>query len=60
MILRRDPGADFAQVFAEIDGAVAEDDPRLAAIGAVLRRPVVLGSYAVPIGGPAQPLNGGR
>ena len=27
---------------------LTDDDPRLAGLGAVLRRPVVLGAYAIP------------
>jgi chorismate mutase len=50
MVLRREPNAPVAQVLVEVDGFVADDDPRL---GAVPRRPVVLGSYAVPVGGGA-------
>jgi hypothetical protein len=30
---------------------VADDDPRLAALDTVLRRPVVLGAYAIPVDG---------
>ena len=48
-ILRRDPAASVALV--EVEGLVAEDDPRLARLGEVARRPVVLGAYAVPIEG---------
>ena len=38
---------------AKVPGFVAEDDPRLADIAAVLRPPVVLGAYAVPVGASA-------
>ena len=48
-ILRRDPAATLALV--EVEGLVAEDDPRLAALDGVVRRPVVLGAYAVPVDG---------
>ena len=48
-ILRRDPSATLALV--EVEGLVAEDDPRLAALDGVVRRPVVLGAYAVPVDG---------
>lgn len=48
-ILRRDPAATTALV--EVEGLVAEDDPRLARLGEVARRPVVLGAYAVPVEG---------
>ena len=52
-ILRRDPGADYAHALVDVDGFVADADPRLAALTALLRPPVVLGAYAVPIGDPA-------
>jgi hypothetical protein len=48
-ILRRDPAA--TTVLVEVEGLVAEDDPRLARLGEVARRPVVLGAYAVPVEG---------
>ncbi len=48
IILRRDPGAALALI--EVGGLVTEQDPRLARITAAARPPVVLGSYAVPIG----------
>ncbi len=51
VILRRDPGAAAAYALVDVDGFVADGDPRLAALQAVLRAPVVLGAYAVPIGG---------
>jgi chorismate mutase len=51
IILRRDPGGEAAHALVEVDGDVGEDDPRLDAIAAVLRRPVVLGAYALPVGG---------
>lgn len=53
VILRRDPGAAVADALVEVEGFVTEDDPRLAAIGLVLRRPVVLGAYAIPLEGVA-------
>lgn len=46
VILRRDPGA--ARALVDVAGFLAEDDPRLAALGP---RPTVLGAYAVPVGG---------
>ncbi|MEO9188780.1 MAG: chorismate mutase [Acetobacteraceae bacterium] len=49
LILRRDPGQG-ALGLVEVDGALADDDPRLARIGA-LRPPVVLGIYAIPVAG---------
>ncbi len=48
VILRRDHGGQVAHALVEVDGYVADDDTRLVGIGAVLRRPVVLGAYAVP------------
>ncbi len=51
VILRRPilhhPGV--AQALVEVEGFVAGDDKRLAAIGPLLRPPAVLGAYAVPI-----------
>lgn len=49
IILRRDPGDDVAPAMVEVDGFVADDDARLAGIAAVLRTPVVLGAYAMPV-----------
>jgi chorismate mutase len=51
IILRRDAGGQVAHALVEVEGDVGEGDARLDAIAAVLRRPVVLGAYAVPIGG---------
>ncbi|MCW3476991.1 chorismate mutase [Limobrevibacterium gyesilva] len=50
-ILRRDAGAQMAHALVEVDGYVADGDGRLAAIPDVLRPPVVLGAYAVPLDG---------
>ncbi|MEO8715188.1 MAG: chorismate mutase [Acetobacteraceae bacterium] len=49
LILRRDPGQG-ALGLVEVDGFMADDDPRLARIGA-LRQPIVLGAYAIPVTG---------
>ncbi len=49
LILRRDPGQGVLGL-AEVDGILADDDPRLARIGAP-RPPVVLGAYAMPVAG---------
>jgi chorismate mutase/prephenate dehydratase len=49
IILRRDQGAQVAHALVEVDGDAGEGDPRLDAIGALLRRPVALGAYAVPV-----------
>jgi len=51
IILRRDQGAAAADALADVDGFVGDDDPRLAALDTVLRRPVVLGAYAIPTNG---------
>jgi chorismate mutase/prephenate dehydratase len=51
MVLVRQPGSPGANVLVEIKGSLADSDPRLTHLGAILRRPVVLGSYAVPIAG---------
>lgn len=50
-VLRRDQGAQVAHALVEVAGMVADRDPRLAALSDVLRPPVVLGAYAVPIEG---------
>jgi chorismate mutase len=47
--LRRDPGSDVAYALVDVDGFVSDADPRLAALQSVLRAPVVLGAYAVPV-----------
>jgi hypothetical protein len=47
ILLRRDAGTAVALV--EVAGFLADNDPRLAALGAVVRRPAVLGAYAEPI-----------
>ena len=52
VILRRDPGA-AAQALADVEGFVTDADPRLAALQSVLRPPIVLGAYAIPIQEPA-------
>ena len=54
VLLRRDPGA--ARALVEVEGFVTEDDPRLSAaslqaLGDSRQRPVVLGAYAIPLGG---------
>ena len=51
IVLRRDAGAGTARVLVDVAGFVTGDDPRLAKLVATSRRPVVLGAYAVPIGG---------
>lgn len=49
-ILRRDAHDPLAQALVDVDGYVTDDDPRLANLPS-LRRPVVLGAYAVPADG---------
>lgn len=54
VIVRRDPGAAAVRALADVEGFVAEGDPRLAALAGALgtpRPPVVLGAYAVPLSG---------
>ena len=45
VVLSRDR---VAHALVEIAGFVPDDDPRLARLDAALRRPVVLGAYAIP------------
>ena len=52
-ILRRDPGAGMSRALADVAGFVTDGDPRAAALTAVLRPPIVLGAYAVPLSGAA-------
>jgi chorismate mutase len=49
-ILRRDPHDPTALALLDVEGMVADDDPRLAQLSAS-RPPVVLGAYAVPVDG---------
>ena len=51
LILRREPGAATASALVEVAGYVTDADPRLDNLAAVLRRPVVLGAYAIPVDG---------
>ncbi len=48
MVLLREQGSATALVLIEVDGFLTDDDPRLSHLGVVLRRPIVIGSYAVP------------
>lgn len=49
-ILRRDAGAPTASALVDVAGFVADGDPRLSTLPAVLRAPIVLGAYAAPYG----------
>jgi chorismate mutase / prephenate dehydratase len=51
MVLTRRQGSLVANVLVEVDGVLSDHDERLRHLGPVLRRPVVLGSYATPIAG---------
>ncbi|HBK07711.1 MAG TPA: chorismate mutase [Acetobacteraceae bacterium] len=51
MVLIRQPGSPVANVLVEVEGFLSDDDDRLNHLGSVLRRPVVLGGYAVPLQG---------
>jgi chorismate mutase/prephenate dehydratase len=53
VVLHREPGAQVAYALVDVDGFLADDDPRLDALDAVLRRPVVVGAYAIPETGAA-------
>ncbi|HEY0184380.1 MAG TPA: chorismate mutase [Rhodopila sp.] len=54
MVLARQQVASLTNVLVEVAGYLADDDARLSRLGSVLRRPVVLGSYAVPLAGSAR------
>jgi chorismate mutase len=51
MILRRN--RDAAHALVEVDGFMTDADPRLIRLDAPLRRPLVLGAYAIPESGAA-------
>jgi chorismate mutase / prephenate dehydratase len=53
IILRRDPGGHIAHGLIDVEGYVADGDPRLAKLAEAVDRPVVLGGYAVPLDGEA-------
>ncbi len=53
VVLRRDPGAPAAQALVEVEGMLTDDDPRLKQMNPALRRPVVVGAYALGVGGGA-------
>ncbi|MDE8346033.1 MAG: chorismate mutase [Acidocella sp.] len=48
--MRRVPGDLAVHALVELDGFLEEDDPRLGAISGQGGRPVVIGSFAVPLG----------
>ncbi len=51
--VRRIAGAAYISALAEVEGLVADDDPRLAAITGLEAKPVVIGGFAVPLSVPA-------
>lgn len=53
MIVRRDQGVPIARALVEVEGFLTDADPRLDRLDAVLRRPLVLGVYAIPESGAA-------
>jgi chorismate mutase / prephenate dehydratase len=54
LVVARQQGSPMANVLADVEGYLADSDTRLAHLGSVLRRPVVLGAYAVPLAGAAR------
>jgi chorismate mutase/prephenate dehydratase len=50
MWVRRAPDGQHLRALVEVEGLIADDDPRLAAIVGVEAPPVVVGGYAVPLG----------
>jgi chorismate mutase/prephenate dehydratase len=54
LLVARQPGSPVANVLADVKGYLGDDDTRLTRLGSVLRRPVVLGAYAVPVAGAAR------
>ena len=48
ILLRRDAAGGAAHGLVDLEGAMTDDDPRLAAIAAAGLRPVLLGGYAIP------------
>jgi chorismate mutase/prephenate dehydratase len=54
LVVARQPGSPIANVLVEVAGHLSDDDARLNDLGSVLRRPIVLGSYAVPLTGGVQ------
>jgi chorismate mutase / prephenate dehydratase len=54
VILCRERGKSAAYALADVEGFLADDDPRLDTLETVLRRPVVVGAYAIPETGAAE------
>ncbi len=50
-LLWRSQGSPVTHALVDVDGFVVDGDPRLAALTTVLRPPLVLGAYAVPLTG---------
>ena len=50
-VLVRQQGSPIANILVEVEAYLSDDDVRLSRLGSVLRRPIVLGSYAIPIAG---------
>jgi len=50
-ILQEDSGSPVTRALIEVDGLVSDDDTRLSALQLVLRPPMVLGAYAMPVSG---------
>jgi len=50
LVLHREPGAPTAKALVEVDGLMDETDRRLGQLDPALRRPVVLGAYAIGVG----------
>ena len=53
VLLCRSPADDVAHALVEVEGFLSEDEPRLDRLLSPLRRPVVIGAYAVPEGAAA-------
>ncbi|WP_428491896.1 chorismate mutase [Rhodopila sp.] len=54
MLVHRHPGSSIADVLVEVEGHLNDDDPRLAELRPLPRRPIVLGCYALPVGMPVR------
>jgi chorismate mutase / prephenate dehydratase len=52
LLLAHEPGSTTILALAEVNGFLADDDPRLGKLGTHIRAPAVVGSYAVPFGEP--------